>query len=130
MPVKNIEADEQQLECLFALADRHRCKIMEVLSEGEHCVCELTQILGIRQNTLSHHLKVLREQELILTRKKPSDHRWIYYRLNPAMLHKAAQMIDNWAICAEMVAVRTPVCPEGEPEDVHQNHESRCELNR
>ena len=125
VPTKHTNIDENQFDCLSALADHQRVRIMAVLSAGEHCVCELTELLGLRQNTLSHHLKVLREQELILTRRKPSDQRWIYYRLNPAKLRGVVGMLTDWAIRAEAAEPRDPVCPITEPTGSRSDRENR-----
>ena len=51
-----------------ALADRHRLRIVNMLSrtEGEAiCVCEFEPFLDLSQGTVSHHLKVLAEAGLV-----------------------------------------------------------------
>lgn len=68
---------------LKALAEPIRLQLIEVLGEGERCVCELTGELGLAQSKLSFHLKVLKEAGLITPRE---DGRWVYYRLEPASL--------------------------------------------
>lgn len=108
---KNVPINETVLECLSVLSDRQRSRIVVQLTKGEHCSCELSELLGIRQNTLSHHLKALRDQEIILARKKPSDQRWIYYRLNPEKLHLLSDVLSDWAALAEDVEPRNVICP-------------------
>jgi len=61
-----------------ALADETRLKIVKRLSEREHSVEELVQLLGIAQSTTSHHLRVLKEAGLIQGEKRG---RSIYYSL-------------------------------------------------
>jgi ArsR family transcriptional regulator len=50
-----------------ALSDPVRVQLVDVLRQhaGEVCVCELVPLFDIAQNTLSHHLKKLREAELV-----------------------------------------------------------------
>lgn len=83
---------ELWMDSLTALGDRQRCRIISLLSRGELCVHELTVRLGLRQNTASHHLKVLRDQGFILARRCDEDQRWIYYRLNPDRLQDLARL--------------------------------------
>ena len=44
-----------------ALAEPNRLKIIKMLSQGEHCACEILESLQITQPTLSHHMKILTE---------------------------------------------------------------------
>jgi len=62
-----------------ALVDPTRVRILAALRAGELCVCELADALEISQSTLSGHLQVLRQTDLVATRK---ERRWIYYSLN------------------------------------------------
>ena len=54
-------------EKLKILADRNRLNIIEYLLEGPKRVVELAALLQIEQSLLSHHLKVLREAELVVS---------------------------------------------------------------
>jgi ArsR family transcriptional regulator, arsenate/arsenite/antimonite-responsive transcriptional repressor len=45
---------------------------------GEVCACELVESLGLSQPTVSHHLRVLYESEL-LTKERRGN--WIYYQI-------------------------------------------------
>ena len=69
---------DQARQLLKALADPLRLQVMEALSGGERCVCDLTGDLGLAQSKLSFHLKVLKEAGLLADRQ---EGRWIYYRL-------------------------------------------------
>lgn len=66
-----------------ALADANRLKIVRLLSTGEKCGCVLLEELSITQPTLSHHMKVLMECELVTTRK---EGKWSHYSLNCLVL--------------------------------------------
>src|SRR5437773_696161 len=52
-----------------ALADNTRQRLLRVLSAHELSVSELVEVLGQPQSTVSRHLKVLREADLLLDRR-------------------------------------------------------------
>lgn len=62
-----------------ALADPTRVRIIAALRNGELCVCELVDALDISQSSLSSHLQICRQAEVVTTRK---ESRWIYYSLS------------------------------------------------
>lgn len=68
---------------LQALAEEKRLRIVDLLRDGEQCVCDLTAAMGEGQSLLSHHLKVLREAGLVTDRRAG---RWSFYRLVPGAL--------------------------------------------
>ena len=63
-----------------ALADPTRVRVLAALRDGELCVCELSDALEVTQSTLSTHLQVIREADLVQTRK---EGKWVYYALKP-----------------------------------------------
>ena len=65
-------------EMLKALAEPLRLQIIESLSTGEKCVCDLIEERGLAQSKISFHLKVLKEAGLITDRQSG---RWVYYKL-------------------------------------------------
>jgi len=71
---------------LRALADPTRFRLYLTLRQGEACVCELAEELGLAENLVSHHLKALRKVGLVHDRRDPSDARWVYYQLDAATL--------------------------------------------
>jgi ArsR family transcriptional regulator, arsenate/arsenite/antimonite-responsive transcriptional repressor len=66
-----------------ALSDATRLSILEMLRDGERCVCELQDELDAAQSRLSFHLRVLKEAGLIADRR---EGRWSYYRIVPEAL--------------------------------------------
>lgn len=67
------------------LADPTRVRLVKALAEGEWCVSDLTQALGMDQPAVSHQLKYLRNQRLV----KWSKHgRHVYYTLSDAHLRE------------------------------------------
>ncbi len=76
------EMDEQKVESvaqMFAgLADETRVRIVKLLAKGEFTVDELVEFLGTAQSTTSHHLRVLKDANLIKGEKRGRN---IYYSL-------------------------------------------------
>lgn len=60
-----------------ALGDEVRLKVLHLVSKREVCVCDLMELLGMPQGTLSHHLAVLHQAGLVTARKQG---RWNYYQ--------------------------------------------------
>ena len=75
----SVVAQSQARDLLKALADPLRLQIIESLSSGEKCVCDLIQETGLAQSKISFHLKVLKEAGLITDRQSG---RWVYYKLD------------------------------------------------
>ena len=59
-----------QADMLKALAHPTRLKILELLCDGERCVCEIEPALGRRQPNISQHLAILRASRLVEARKE------------------------------------------------------------
>ncbi len=70
-----------------ALGDAHRLTILATLSraEDEVCVCDLGSALPLNQPAVSHHLKILRDDGLVICERRGT---WVYYRL--ALTQKTA----------------------------------------
>lgn len=62
-----------------ALGDSSRLKIIDILSCEEMCACDILKYFDFTQPTLSHHMKVLTECGIVVTRKEGT---WNYYRLS------------------------------------------------
>ena len=68
-----------QLESLFqALGDRTRLRLLNLISDGEVCVCFFVEVLGEPQPKISRHLGVLRAAGLVAARR---DGKWMHYRV-------------------------------------------------
>ncbi len=61
-----------------AFADSTRLRLLNLLSEGELCVCELVELLGMVQPKISRHLAYLRRAGLVAVRQ---EGKWKYYSL-------------------------------------------------
>lgn len=62
-----------------ALSDPNRMRILKMLQIRSLCVCEITSILNLATSTVSKHLAILREANLITDSK---DGKWVNFRLN------------------------------------------------
>ena len=74
-----LDAARQANGLLRALANENRLLLMCQLSQGERSVGELEALLGIRQPTLSQQLGILREENLVTTRRAGKQ---IFYRVS------------------------------------------------
>src|SRR5207249_6180255 len=85
-------ADEVKL--LAALADGTRLQIVEMLAGLDEplCVCDIVSHFELGQPTISHHLKVLRDANLVTTEKRGL---WVYYSINRRALDGAASYLDR-----------------------------------
>lgn len=68
----------QHLRIFKALGDRSRLRIMKMLEVKAMCVCEITDILNLAPSTVSKHLSLLHEADLIEDRK---EGKWVNYSL-------------------------------------------------
>ncbi len=73
-----------------ALADEIRLDVIDLLVDGERCVCELMAELDLAQSRLSWHLKTLTDAGIIRGRR---EGRWNYYSLNPDALDEARSFL-------------------------------------
>ena len=73
-----------------ALSDETRLALLEMLQDGEHCVCDLQDALEAAQSRLSFHLRVLKDAGLVTDRK---EGRWSYYTLVPETLVEVHDLV-------------------------------------
>ncbi len=72
------------------LANPVRLKILYLLRSGEKSVNELAQMLRLPQANVSQHLAVLRDKNIVLTRREGTS---IYYRISNPKITQACEMI-------------------------------------
>ena len=78
---------------LKALADESRIRMLALLKERNGlCVCEITEIIGLSQPTISSHLKKLQDAEIITYSK---DGLWVNYSLDENMEKEVKQLLDS-----------------------------------
>ncbi|MBT9605164.1 metalloregulator ArsR/SmtB family transcription factor [Microbacterium sp.] len=76
-----------------ALGDPTRVRLLSLIAasgEGEACICDLTEPVGLSQPTVSHHMKLLVDAGLA-TREQRG--RWAYYRVVTEALVQAARAL-------------------------------------
>ena len=74
-----------------ALSDTNRLEIVQMLSDGEKCGCKILDKFNITQPTLSHHMKILVDCELVNDR---TEGKWHHYSLNKKVIREASSFIE------------------------------------
>lgn len=75
-----------------ALGHASRLLIVDVLSGGEHCVSELTRLVGSDSSTVSNHLAVLRNVGLVVDEKRGQQ---VFYRLGAPCVCKVFHCLEE-----------------------------------
>ncbi len=88
---------ERALSFLKGLADETRLRIVGILANGERTVEELAALLSVKAPTVSHHLGILRELDLVAMEREGNSH---VYRFVPETLRRLGREV----ICPRMVA--------------------------
>ncbi|MCU0785399.1 MAG: metalloregulator ArsR/SmtB family transcription factor [Verrucomicrobia bacterium] len=74
-----------QADIIKALAHPTRLFIVDELSRGERCVCELTDMIGVEMPTVSRHLSQLKAAGILEDEKRGAQ---VFYRLRvPCVLN-------------------------------------------
>ncbi len=76
-----------------ALADSQRVRILLLLEGGELCVCQIVAVLSLAPSTISKHLSILEDADLIVGRK---EGRWAYFRLASGRPGAFTMPIRKW----------------------------------
>jgi ArsR family transcriptional regulator len=63
----------------------------ELFRHGEHCVCELTEMVGVDMSTISRHLAILRSAGLIEDEKRGAQ---VYYRARVGCIVNFLECVD------------------------------------
>lgn len=100
---------EQQAELMKVLAHPIRLHILDILKEGECCVCHLTAVLKRRQPYVSQQLMALRDVGLVADRKEGT---LVYYRLADGrvaeLLAAAREVLRARGLAVEVPAIPKP----------------------
>ena len=89
------------------LGDPLRRRIVELLAREQLCTCHLVDELGVKQPTVSHHLRVLRDAGVVDA--EPCG-RFTYYRLRPEAVERLAADLASLAASARTAAGRRRAC--------------------
>lgn len=103
------------------LSDPNRLKIIEILSCGERCACDIQAYFEFTQPTLSHHMKSLMESGLVNCRK---EGQWSYYGLNTekaeALMSYFSHLTADTEVCLCKEVAKQNLCNE---KSCHKNKE-------
>lgn len=102
----NYEAEAQLFR---VMGEPMRLAIMDMISCGELCACDILEGLTISQSTLSHHMRVLQQAGMVTARK---DATWVYYSINPKIVSELHQILDKI-----MLPKTNCICEGIKPED-------------
>ncbi len=88
------------------LGDPTRVRILDALSAGELCVCDIAELAGISESAVSHQLRLLRGMRLVRPRRSG---RLVYYALDDHhiidLLRLASNHVEEGAVRPAAVAV-------------------------
>lgn len=85
--------NEKFLDLIKVLNDNTRLQILQMLSQkGTMCACKILEALSITQGTLSHHMKVLSNANLVSVEK---DGKWCHYTLINNNVCEIAKFIES-----------------------------------
>ena len=68
LPDEGVLCDLAELFKVFG--DSSRIKLLQLLMEGELCVCDMAQLLGMSPSAVSHQLRVLKAADLVKFRRE------------------------------------------------------------
>ena len=72
-----------------ALANRTRLRLLNLMRDGEVCVCFFAETLGTNNPKISRHLSYLKRASLVVGRRQG---KWMHYRINAPEDQKAAEV--------------------------------------
>lgn len=84
--------NEKNARIFKAFCDANRLTILSLLQSGEKCACKLLEELNIGQPTLSHHMKILCDADIVVGRK---EGKWMYYSFNTEGVEYAQKLLNQ-----------------------------------
>ena len=75
-----------------ALSDPNRLQIIQMITQEESCACKLLAFFNITQPTLSHHMRILSDCNLVHIRK---DGKWSHYSMNLKTLSDYTDFVNQ-----------------------------------
>jgi len=84
---------KQHVAITRALGDESRLRTLMALGQGDLCLCQLIDLLGLAPSTVSKHVSVLKEAGLVQQRK---EGRWHFYRLADAEASAEVERALEW----------------------------------
>ena len=78
-----------------ALSDETRVRALLTLKNGELCLCQVIEVLGLSPSTVSKHMNLLHQAGLVERRK---EGKWAFYRLASGPANGAAERALKWSL--------------------------------
>lgn len=78
------------------LSDRNRIRILQLLKEGPRTVTAIVDALCIERTLVSHHLKILRDNEMVVAEKTGRN---VHYRIHKSLLSPGSRNSFNFGCC-------------------------------
>lgn len=94
---------EDMSKTLKALADPKRLKIIDLLSCGSLCACDILDHFDFTQPTLSHHMKVLEKAGVVLVTKEGT---WHHYQLTDVFIDQFMGSMMNYSLLKMIAFVK------------------------
>lgn len=88
-----------------ALSSAIRLKIIDMLSHGEMCACAIQEHFAISQSSLSYHMKVLCESDLVDSRP---EGKWTHYKISEKGRSETMELLET--ITAPKAATGKNIC--------------------
>ncbi|MFN3301666.1 MAG: ArsR/SmtB family transcription factor [Patescibacteria group bacterium] len=88
-----LENLKEVIKFLKTISEENRLKIICLLCSGNKCVCDLGQYFKLPQNLVSHHLKVLKDLNLVSFKKEGLK---IFYKLNKETIKKYIKLLNRF----------------------------------
>lgn len=85
-----VQSYAEYIPVFKAISDETRLRIIDMLSCGEMCACDILEGLSISQSTLSYHMKTLTDSGLVNAER---DGAWMRYTLNKERIDEALSFI-------------------------------------
>ena len=95
-----MSTEDEQARFLRCIGEPTRLQILKLLAESEKCVGEITEALAKEQSLVSHHLRALKECNIVVVRQEAQR---IYYNL-------ADPRISELVVTTESLMKELPLC--------------------
>ena len=88
---ENFSLIESSTNLMKIISEPNRIKILCILSCENICVCNLAEMVGLTQNLVSHHLKVMQEGGILDKERKGNQ---LFYFIKPHMKEKVTKLFE------------------------------------
>ncbi|MCK8478720.1 metalloregulator ArsR/SmtB family transcription factor [Microbacterium aurugineum] len=92
-----LDAASSVAATLKALSDPLRLRMLSAIASdprGESCVCDLAELSEVSQPTVSHHLKVLKDVDVLTSERRGT---WVWYRITPNRRSAVTALLESFA---------------------------------